>query len=184
MATGHQKTTTPPPPKGLNRLQRHSRYWNALLKADPGQRTQLVRYATPDQVDAVSEMAYNVLKGTPSLPKSAVRRLHPFKRALRGMGDPRKSWKSRRHCMVQGGGSAVGALVKGLAQGLKEGARQGFQDQKPNVVRGLKEGAHRTLPHKVKTMFSRPSPDEKDREAKIQQLEQEIQSMEEALKST
>lgn len=171
--TTSSKTTK----KSLNRIQRHPRYWNALLQADPQQREQLVRYATPDQVDALSEMAYNLLKGTPPLPSPILRRLRPFKESLRGMSDPRKSRKARRQWIVQEGGSAVGALVQGFAQGLKEGARQGLRDQKGNVVRGLKEGAQRT----VKNMFSSTP---LSKESKIQQLEKEIQTMEESLKGT
>ena len=72
---------------------------------------------------------------------------------------------------------SLGVITCSCAQGLKEGARQGLHDQKGNVVRGLKEGAQRT----VKNMFS-SSPLSK--ESKIQQLEKEIQAMEESLKGT
>ncbi|KXJ10018.1 hypothetical protein AC249_AIPGENE18665 [Exaiptasia diaphana] len=129
------------------------RYWSALMKANPQQRQQLVRYATPDQVDAVSEMAYNVLRGTPPLAPEVMRRLRPYKKILRGMGNPRRSLTSRRRWIRQNGGSAVSALVKGVAQGLKQGVRKGVKEQKGRIVQGLKKGAQRSLKKGVRKLL-------------------------------
>ena len=123
-----------------------------LAKANPQQRQQLVRYATPDQVDAVSEMAYNVLRGTPPLAPEVMRRLRPYKKVLRGMGNPRRSLTSRRRWVRQNGGSAVSALVKGVAQGLKQGVRKGVKEQKGRIVQGLRKGAQRSLKRGVRKL--------------------------------
>ena len=179
----------------MNRMQRHQRYWQALMKANPQQRKQLVRYVTPDQVDAASEMAYNVLRGTPSLPRSALNKLRPFKNVLRHMGNPRKSLASRRKWVRQNGGSAVSALVKGVVKGLKQGAKKGLKEQKGKIVEGIKKSATRTLRKKVDKILPSEDPEKDDdqeqdtrklerkpAQSRIEKLQREIEDMELALK--
>lgn len=177
----------------MNRMERHHRYCNALAKANPEQRKRLIQYATPQQVDAVSEMAYNVLERNVPLEKRTLGRLKKFKSHIRGMGNPRLPLAVRRRWFQRGGGGAVQALVRGVAQGLKQGAKKGLEQQKGKLMQGLKEGAQKGIQRWLPTNVSSTNDDDDNDpdtvarrrssvQTKIDQLQQDIEQMELALK--
>jgi len=183
----------------MNRLVRHRRYWNALAQATPDQRKRLVKYATPDQIDAAGEMAYNVLEGNVPLSKDTCQHLKKYKTQLRGMGNPRRRLGARKRWFQQGGGNAVQALVKGVVRGLKEGAKKGLEGKKEQLISGLKNTAEKKFKSGIDSVFSNvPKSNEDDddavevttttttqpssRASKIERLQREIEQMELALK--
>jgi hypothetical protein len=114
------------PKTTMNRVQREGRYLDAFGRATPKQRAQLIRYATPYQVDTASELSYNFLRGALPLGRAAVRRLASYKTTLRRLGDLRRSLEERRR-WFQKGGSVVGALVQGLKKTAVPVVKKGTQ---------------------------------------------------------
>ena len=194
----------------MNRVQREWRYWDAFGKATPKQRAQLIRYATPHQLDGASELSYNFLRGALPLGRAAIRRLAPQKQILRRLGDPRRPLDDRRR-WFQKGGTAVGALVQGLrktagplakkgVRRLVRGATKAVKKNRKKIVRGVARSARRGVTEGLEALSTSatsdvPREDDDDdpddvappsttpsRQTRIDQLQKDIEQMEAALK--
>jgi len=149
------------------RVQRQGRYWDALRGGTSTQRRQLLKYATPDQVDAMSEITYNFLQGKLPIPRTQLKAFTNQKNIWRKIGDPRRSQKERRKWIQKGGGENMSLLLRGLKQGVRRGVKQGVR----KVQRNYRQRNQTTQP---------PQPTRQD---KIQELERDIQRMESTLKT-
>ena len=77
-----------------------------LAKANQHRHNQLLRMANANQINAVSELALNTLRGVVPRSRDTVRLLRPYKDALRQLSQRRRSVKSRKKLMMcQSGGN-------------------------------------------------------------------------------
>ena len=77
-----------------------------LAEADRHRRNQLLRMATADQINAISELALNTLRGVVPRGRDTVRLLRPYQDALRQLAQCRRSVKSRKGLLMsQSGGN-------------------------------------------------------------------------------
>ena len=91
------------PKKEINmtgRMTRQSHFLNGVLKeANQNKRQQKLRYANADQINAVSELVMNTLRGSVKPGRKTVSRLKPYCQSLRSIANPRQSIKKRKHLM-------------------------------------------------------------------------------------
>ena len=81
-------------------MSRQSHFLKDVLKeADQHKRQQKLRYANADQINAVSELVMNTLRGSVPPGRDTVRRLKPSRTSLRIIANPRESIKRRQHLM-------------------------------------------------------------------------------------
>jgi len=157
------------------RVNRQGRYWDALRRGTSTQQRQLLKYATPDQVDAMSEITYNFLQGRLPLPRAQLKTLASQKNLWRKIGDPRRSQSERRKWIQKGGGQNMNFLLRGLKQGVSRGVKQGARRVQHNYRQRARTSQSRSPP---------PSPPpESTRQDRIQELERDIQRMESTLKT-
>jgi hypothetical protein len=64
----------------------------------------LIRIASPDNINAISELALNTLKGNVKLNLKQKSKLKKFKKSLRKLANKRFSVKSRKSLLLQEGG--------------------------------------------------------------------------------
>lgn len=82
------------------RMTRQSHFLNDVFKeANQHKRQQQLRYANADQINAVSELVMNTLRGAVRPGRKTVRRLKPYSQPLRVIANPRQSIKRRRQLM-------------------------------------------------------------------------------------
>ena len=70
-----------------------------MQEADQHKRQQKLRYANADQINAVSELVMNTLRGSVPPGRTTVSHLKPYRSSLRLIANPRQSIKTRRHLM-------------------------------------------------------------------------------------
>jgi len=90
------------------RMSRQTPFLNDVLKeANQHKRQQKLRYANADQINAVSELVMNTLRGAIRPGKNTVRALKRYSQPLRQIANPRQSIKRRRQLMTEqiGGGA-------------------------------------------------------------------------------
>ena len=90
------------------RMSRQSHFLNDVLKeANQHKRQQKLRYVNADQINAVSELVMNTLRGTIQPGRNTVRALKRYSQPLRVIANPRQSIKRRTHLMSHqiGGGA-------------------------------------------------------------------------------
>lgn len=82
---------------------------SVLNEANAHKRQQRLRYANIDQINAVSELVRNTLRGVVPQGKFTLKRMRPHASALRFIANPRNSAKRRRHTMIHqlGAGNLV-----------------------------------------------------------------------------
>lgn len=83
---------------------------SVLNEANAHKRQQRLRYANIDQINAVSELVLNTLRGVVPQGKFTLKRMRPHASALRFIANPRNLAKRRRHTMIHqlGAGNLVG----------------------------------------------------------------------------
>ena len=89
----------------MGRITRQSHFLNDVLKeANKHKRQQKLHYANADQINAVSELVMNKLRGGGGAirpGRHTVTRLKPYSQQLRLIANPRQSIKRRRQLMSQ-----------------------------------------------------------------------------------
>ena len=80
------------------RMTRQSHFLNDVLKEANQQK---LRYANADQINAVSELVMNKLRGAICPGRHTVTRLKPYSQQLRLIANPRQSIKRRRQLTSQ-----------------------------------------------------------------------------------
>ena len=78
-----------------------------LREADQHVRRERLQHANADQVNAISELVMNTLKGNVAVPPRLLDQLRPQKQALREMTRRKHSIKRRRHVMMTQTGAGV-----------------------------------------------------------------------------
>ena len=98
----------------MQRLRRQLPFLRSVLQeANRFKRQDLLQHANADQINAVSELALNLLKNKIPITPPLVAKLRPYKKVLRDLGRRQHSVKKRRAWLVQQKG-------QGLFQGLHE----------------------------------------------------------------
>ena len=73
----------------MGRMTRQSHFLNDVLKeANQNKRQQKLRYANADQINAVSELVMNTLRGSVKPGRKTVSRLRPYRQSLRVIANP------------------------------------------------------------------------------------------------
>ena len=84
------------------RMRRQLNFLQHVLKeANQNKRKEQLQHANADQINAVSEMVLNTLRGNIPVHSDVVEQLRPHQRALRTMGSRRLSLKKRRQAMLR-----------------------------------------------------------------------------------
>ena len=78
-----------------------------LARFDQNVRLERFQHANADQVNAISELVMNTLKGKVAVPPRLLDQLRPHKRALREMARRKHSIKRRWHVMMAQTGAGV-----------------------------------------------------------------------------
>ena len=92
----------------MERLKRQAPFLRAVLReADANKRKQLLHQANADQINSMTELVLNVLKGTAPRSRYTIERLRPHAEALRQMSKPRSSIKQRRQVMIDQTGAGL-----------------------------------------------------------------------------
>ena len=78
-----------------------------LREADQNVRRERLQPANADQVNAISEVVMNTLKGNVTVSPRLLDQLRPHKRALRDMARRKHSIKRRRHVMMTQTGAGM-----------------------------------------------------------------------------
>ena len=90
------------------RFQRQVPFLKTVLaQADTRRRNNLLRLANADQINAVSELVMNTLKGAVPTSRNTVRILRPHRDSLRNIAQRRRSVKNRRELMLRQSGGAL-----------------------------------------------------------------------------
>ena len=79
---------------------------SVLAEANRQRRNQLLRLANADQINALSELAMNTVRGVVPRSRDTVRLLRPFQDTLKQLMQRRRSVKNRRELMMAQSGGA------------------------------------------------------------------------------
>ena len=92
----------------MDRLKRQAPFLRAVLReADANKRKQLVQLANANQINTLSELTLNVLKGNVPRSRYTIERLRPHAEALRQWSKPGSSIKRRRQTMIDQTGAGL-----------------------------------------------------------------------------
>lgn len=92
----------------MERLDRQAPFLRSVLReANAHKRKQLLQLANADQINAVSELVLNVLKGNAPRSRHTISTLRPHAEALRQMAQRRRSVKRRRQTMMNQTGAGL-----------------------------------------------------------------------------
>ena len=91
-----------------DRMRRQRLFLNDVLReANQNKRKQILRYANADQINAVSELVLNTLRGAIHPGRKTVKVLKPYSQPPRAIANPRKSIKTRRYLLNHQLGAGV-----------------------------------------------------------------------------
>ena len=91
-----------------SRVKRQAAFLKSVLReADDHKRKEKFRMANGDQINAVSELALNVMKGVVPVSNQAKIRLRPYANTLRQLSRRRAGIKARRQLLMKQKGGAV-----------------------------------------------------------------------------
>ena len=104
----------------LSKLKSHLPFLCACFKGHGKQRRDMITAANREQIESISEIALNLLKGNILIPKSSFERLKPYKDKLLYLTRKKPSLKQKKEVLNQKGGflPALAGLVAPLAVGL------------------------------------------------------------------
>ena len=92
----------------MQRLERQAPFLRSVLKeANANKRKQLLSLANADQINSVSELVLNVLKGNAPRSRNTIERLRPHADALRQISKRKSSVKKRRQTMMNQTGAGL-----------------------------------------------------------------------------
>ena len=92
----------------MRRLQRQLPFLRTVLReADQNVRRERLQHANADQVNSISELVMNTLKGNVAVLPRLLDQLRPNKRPLSEMARRKHSIKRRRHVMMAQTGARV-----------------------------------------------------------------------------
>ena len=92
----------------VRHLERQLPFLRCVLReADQHVRRERLQYANADQVNAISELVMNTLKGNVAVPPRPLDQLRPHKQALHEMARRKHSIKRRRQVMMAQTGAGM-----------------------------------------------------------------------------
>ena len=96
------------------RMERQAPFLKSVLReADNHKRQELLRLANADQINAISELVMNTIRGTVPRSRHTITLLKPHAQSLRDMAKPAHSVKRRRAIMMsQKGGTLWSELYR------------------------------------------------------------------------
>ena len=95
------------------RMTRQPAFLKGVVKeANENKRQQKLRYANAEQINAVSELVMNTLRGAVRPGRKTVAKLKPYTQQLRLLASPRHSTERRRQFMIHRLGSGVWSELK------------------------------------------------------------------------
>ena len=90
------------------RMERQAPFLKSVLQeANQHKRQELLRMANSDQINAISELVINPLRGTVPRSRHTITLLKPHAQSLRAMAKPAHSVKRRRAIMMAQKGGAL-----------------------------------------------------------------------------
>ena len=98
----------------LSRLKSHLPFLCACFKGHGKQRRDMITAANRGQIESISEIALNLLKGNILIPKSSFERLKPYKDKLLYLTRKKPSLKQKKEVLNQKGGFLPGRLPDSL----------------------------------------------------------------------
>jgi hypothetical protein len=75
-----------------------------IIKCNSSDRNILIQQASPDQIRALTEIAYNIVQGKFSLPHETLNKLKTHKLHIRKLSKKTVSHKDKKKLLVQKGG--------------------------------------------------------------------------------
>ena len=101
----------------MERIHGQKPFLKAMTSAaNRNRRNALIKHANKDQVNAVSEIVFNLLKNNVPVTPVTMARLRPYKQTLRKIGNRAVSLKKRRQALINQKG---GRLWNGLSTVVK-----------------------------------------------------------------
>ena len=102
----------------IARLQRHCSTLKHLAKSKPSVTKPIIRGASKDLINTLSECSYNVLQGVVPLSPKQRKRLHRYKKNLRECANKKVSQKRKRAILMRGGflGTLLSPIIGILGQ--------------------------------------------------------------------
>ena len=103
-----------------SRVQQHLPFLCTCFKSNGKQRKDMIAHANKGQMEAIGEIALNLLKGNMVIPNSSFKRLKPHKSKLLYLTRKKPSLKRKKAVLNQKGGflSALASLIAPLATEL------------------------------------------------------------------
>ena len=90
------------------RMERQAPFLKSVLQeANQHKRQELLRMANADQINAISELVMNTLRGTVPRFRHTITLLKPYAQSLRAMAKPAHSVKRQRAIMMAQKGGAL-----------------------------------------------------------------------------
>ena len=104
----------------LSKLKSHLPFLYSCFKSSGKQRRDMITTANRGQIESISEIALNLLKGNILVPKSSFERLKPHKDKLLYLTRKKPSLKQKKQVLNQKGGflPALAGLIAPLAVDL------------------------------------------------------------------
>ena len=103
----------------MSQVVKNNRGFLQLLAHCPTHQCEfLLRTATPQQVHALVQVLYNVLKEYIPFPEENRQKLLPYKDALISLAEPHVPYKKKKHILVQEGGGFIQDLLPPVISSL------------------------------------------------------------------
>ena len=99
-------------------VKKHLNFLCLLSKTHPTQQDALLETAEPDQIRAICECIYNILKGNIYVPEAIKEQLRPNRNILRDIADEKISYNNKKKLLVQKGGTLLSALLPIAVSGI------------------------------------------------------------------
>ena len=103
----------------MSQVGKNNRGFLQLLAHCPTHHCEfLLKTATPQQVHALVQVLYNVLKEYIPFPEENRQKLLPYKDALISRAEPHVPYKKKKHILVQQGGGFIQGLLPPVISSL------------------------------------------------------------------
>ena len=100
---------------GPSRVAKNKHFLDALQQVEEKHRKKLIKGATTEQINTISEVALNILQGNIPLQKHHKKKLNQHKKSLRALASKGVSVKTRKKIINQHGGM-IGAAASALGE--------------------------------------------------------------------
>ena len=101
--------------RGSSRVVKNRKFLDALQLVEQKHRKELIKGATSEQINTISEVALNILQGNIPLKEHHKKKLNQHKKSLRGLASKGVSVKKRKKIINQHGGM-IGAAASAVGE--------------------------------------------------------------------